>query len=340
MNAKEYLNVWPNIQHVTIGLWILSLYASFIFAVIFSLSLHQFQHDLRQLPYDLGNNEYENALFSHQCDISSVKNSKSIKSTFVWLPCFKQAQASVSVEETALDRLKRYKADRIFLEGRIRQKREYLRNLESAGDPFLKGNAITAKKNLEEDLKALEKLDEFTVRIAQLVQDSKFYDSLFSWFLFSKDGKLEESSEPNLNVTAQAGVRGAHADEAVLRAIQKSVTDVEGFKDLWTIPGALLSIVLILSMGGLGSLIAITVEYLRLTKNDWGKSRFSNYLFRPLLGAVMALAVYVAIKSGHSVFGEVYAELSPYMLSFVGLLSGLMTEHFYRKIVGYGEKLI
>ena len=114
---------------------------------------------------------------------------------------------------------------------------------------------------------------------------------------------------------------------------------VEIIDNIWELPTIFMSMVLVLAMGGLGSLITVTIEFLGdSTKRS---ARFSAYLFRPMLGTIVALAAYIGVKSGQvSIAGEGVNELSPFLLSFLGVLAGIMSERVYRRLVDYGEKLI
>ncbi len=114
---------------------------------------------------------------------------------------------------------------------------------------------------------------------------------------------------------------------------------VEIIENIWELPTIFMSMVLVLAMGGLGSLITVTIEFLGDPAQR--SARFSAYLFRPMLGTIVALAAYIGVKSGQvSVAGEGVSELSPFLLSFLGVLAGIMSERVYRRLVDYGEKII
>lgn len=117
---------------------------------------------------------------------------------------------------------------------------------------------------------------------------------------------------------------------------------VDGFKfsNFWAYPVNILKISLILSMGVLGSLIFVTIEFIKEPRGYLNKS-YNMYFFRPFLGMIIALAMYVMVKSGQSILsnnGE--GVLSPYMISFLGIISGMLSEQAYKKIASTGNQLL
>ena len=114
-----------------------------------------------------------------------------------------------------------------------------------------------------------------------------------------------------------------------------------GFVWLATRPGQLLTLLLTLSMGALGSLNYITRDYFNPKPNR----TFSWYLFRPFLGMVTAVAVFVLAKAGQLTIsdgsiGDSAAEnLNPYFISFLAIISGLLSEQATEKIRSVGAGL-
>ena len=108
-----------------------------------------------------------------------------------------------------------------------------------------------------------------------------------------------------------------------------------------TMPRQLLTLILTLSMGALGSVIFLTLAYFR----DQGEIAFSWYLFRPFLGMVTAFAVFVLAKAGQLTISsgsnvDVLSEdLSPYFISFLAIVSGLLSEQAIRRIRGVGDNI-
>ncbi|OCP06539.1 MULTISPECIES: hypothetical protein [unclassified Ensifer] len=104
------------------------------------------------------------------------------------------------------------------------------------------------------------------------------------------------------------------------------------------LPSEFLSIVLVIAMGILGSTVQLTNEYYR----DGGIPKSSHFLIRPMLGAIIAIVVFVLLKAGVLVvtdsakLGEA-APLNPFFIAFVGIVSGLLSENALETVRGVGQ---
>jgi hypothetical protein len=108
----------------------------------------------------------------------------------------------------------------------------------------------------------------------------------------------------------------------------------------WSFPQPILKINLILSMGILGSLIFVTIEFIKEPK-DVLQHSLVMYLFRPFLGVIVALAMYVMVKSGQTqLIGDSESNLSPFFISFLGIISGLLAEQAYKRIKYTGGQVL
>ena len=107
-----------------------------------------------------------------------------------------------------------------------------------------------------------------------------------------------------------------------------------GFYLFATMPNQLLTVFLMLSMGALGSLIYITQVYF----SGDSEQPFSWYLFRPFLGMVTAVAIFVLAKAGQisiatsSVTDTFSESLNPFFISFLAIISGLLSEQATERI--------
>ena len=118
--------------------------------------------------------------------------------------------------------------------------------------------------------------------------------------------------------------------------------ELDSFSNLWffwlgqadpikfvTLPGSVLTLLLALSMGALGSTLYVTGEYFSTDDNK----PFAWYFFRPFLGMITALAVFVAFKAGQltlagaSPNSGVEMDLNPFLVSFFAVIAGLLSEH-------------
>jgi hypothetical protein len=92
-------------------------------------------------------------------------------------------------------------------------------------------------------------------------------------------------------------------------------------------PSDTLVLVLVVVMGLLGSSLHLSYIYV----NEYAARPISFYLFRPFLGTIMALAMYIVAKAGIPLFTDVSrtsgtASVNPYFISFLGIISGLLSE--------------
>lgn len=109
------------------------------------------------------------------------------------------------------------------------------------------------------------------------------------------------------------------------------------FDRLATMPIQLLTLILTLSMGSLGSLIF-------LTQNLFDKKqpmKLIDYLFHPFLGMVMAIAIFILAKSGQLVAVNSESSdainLNPFFVSFIAIISGVLSKQAYDKIYRTGK---
>ncbi|MEP1934936.1 MAG: hypothetical protein ABJJ37_26990 [Roseibium sp.] len=108
-----------------------------------------------------------------------------------------------------------------------------------------------------------------------------------------------------------------------------------------TLPSEVLMILIVIAMGTMGSLINITQVFFA------GEDRkITFYLFRPLLGAVVAIGIYVITKAGVLVSSNVAADsggvakLNAFFVSFVSLIAGLMSETAITTIKSSGTRFL
>ncbi|MFT5702049.1 MAG: hypothetical protein ACI8ZB_004954 [Desulforhopalus sp.] len=120
-----------------------------------------------------------------------------------------------------------------------------------------------------------------------------------------------------------------------IKNILRVVTFGTLHEQFWTYPRPILKLNLIFSMGILGSLIFVTMEFLKYPS----KHSLEMYLFRPFLGMIIALAMYVMVKSGYSAILESNdKDLSPFFISFLGIISGMLADQAYSNISFTGSK--
>ncbi len=99
-------------------------------------------------------------------------------------------------------------------------------------------------------------------------------------------------------------------------------------------PEQMFTLLLTLAMGALGSVIFLT----RMFFDPNQQHPFSWYLFRPFLGMVMAIAIFILAKAGQIIISDtgmqegVNSNLNPFFISFLAIISGILSEQAYEKI--------
>jgi len=309
--ARRYIGT---ANYIAVGTWLTILYVFSILSVLFSLCIHQFKHEIEKVNIESSAaiDITTSVFMDHQCDVSKITELK-FESVLVKIPCIQQPKAQEIGAMSAFEILRNHSQEVEHQKREIERSKKQLQvftdelnGLEEEVGPIspkmriIEGNIKRAGKKLSVQRNELAEIEGQQSKLMAFQNDSDFYNKLFSFIL-----------------------------------------NRAGLKNIWDIPETLLSIILALSMGGLGSLITVTVEYLRIEKKSYNETRFSEYFFRPILGSVMALVVYIAIKSGQlSIMGGEVTELTPFLLSFIGILSGLMSEQVYKKLIAYGDNVI
>lgn len=110
-----------------------------------------------------------------------------------------------------------------------------------------------------------------------------------------------------------------------------------GYAWLFSIPPEVLTLVLALVLGALGSTLHMTkviIEGTEAPSVTW-------FLFRPCQGVLMALVVFVVLKAGQLTVGAADTDtLNPYFVAFVGTISGLLSPDAYRLVQRAGAAII
>ncbi|MCP3891962.1 MAG: hypothetical protein GY702_24300 [Desulfobulbaceae bacterium] len=303
---------------------------------MFSLSAYLFQVKLNNIPKSITIdpvskqvNTDEAKFVTHYC--KPVKDIKiNDNQQFVEIPCL----------PTAHDIEKRY-----FTSGEISVKYHARKALEE------KARIATAKKvELKTQLdKFLEELDTIEAdtnskRKKELEEQIKYNEG---------DARQAEISLENFRIISSTGLYGydmAHIFTEIdhFETFFKPISDILKFisfdliavDNYWSFPQPILKIHLVFSMGILGSLIFLTIEFINEPKFHLEES-FSMYFFRASLGMIIALAIYVMIKSGQSVIpNNEERDLSPYFISFVGIISGMLADKAYQYLTKTGLGLL
>lgn len=111
-----------------------------------------------------------------------------------------------------------------------------------------------------------------------------------------------------------------------------------GFLPLLVMPADTLRLCLALTMGLLGSLIAMTWAFL----SPGLKPPLRWYLLRPVVGALSAVVLFVFVQGGQLVITAQpsQASLDPFMLAMLSVIAGLLADRAYERMAQIGVKVL
>lgn len=298
------------------GLLISFLYALSLILVVFSFCTYHFLKEIENSDIGVQSERARNTFIFHQCDVSVLMKAFQgntefkFESSIMEIPCI-QIKESIRVHKnTAYDILSEHSDALDEYNKRIESKQsdvlgfeDQLKNLASSSSDihFIQGNLERANNDIAKYKELIAEYNSDDVIYKNITKENEFYAKFF-------------------------------------KLVFLGVID---FKNAWQIPEVLLSIILVMSMGALGSLVKITVDYLSIERERHDQIVVFNYLFRLMLGTIIALVVFISIKAGHlSMSEDPNSGISPYVLSFIGIMSGLISEKIYVRLVEYGHKTI
>ena len=136
----------------------------------------------------------------------------------------------------------------------------------------------------------------------------------------------------------------AHSEQHT--ELTKGHQDFLAFKDmeaLWfqrpfvVAPYDLLVLLLVMLMGALGGMVRLLRDY---GARDHPNPTAGEYVLIPLIGAVVAIGGYVLAKTGLLLLSSTRGEtsLSPFMISLVGIVSGLLAKEVIDTIAARGAQ--
>jgi hypothetical protein len=104
-------------------------------------------------------------------------------------------------------------------------------------------------------------------------------------------------------------------------------------------PYDFLVMLLVMSMGALGGMVRLLRDY---GTADHANPTEVEYFFIPLIGAVVAIGGYVLAKVGLLLLSSPNGEssLSPFMISMVGIVSGLLAKEVIDTIAARGRRML
>jgi hypothetical protein len=311
----------PNsIKRLFVGGWLAILYVFCITIVVFSLSACLFQGKLNSLSKRTYSDT--SPFVKHYCNSASIKNDLKLDPIIevFCLPITSPVKEKFFTSAEILVRYNVWKGMSDVAEEAYMKEAESIIELKQIENNLKNEYDDSVKKELLETDKKLSTVNlEKSQKVKKTLQEVTFKDQT--------DGQLGDIF-----------VQIDHF-ERFFEPISR-ILGVSSVKNYWSFPEPILKINLVLSMGVLGSLIFITIEFIKEPKEHF-KHSFNMYFFRPFLGMIIALAIYVMVKSGQSTFFDsVEGDLSPFLISFLGIISGMLSEQAYKRIASTGNQML
>lgn len=159
-----------------------------------------------------------------------------------------------------------------------------------------------------------------------------------SWTISEKAHSLalDEITKSLAAVTEQRDqlIRG-HQDFMAFRKMEL----VPYQRPLLATPYDFLVLLLVMAMGAVGGIVRLLRDFGSTVQHD---PRRRDYIFIPLIGAVVAIGGYVLAKTGLLLLSSTKGDtsLSPYMVSLVGIVSGLLATEVIETIAISGRNIL
>lgn len=120
--------------------------------------------------------------------------------------------------------------------------------------------------------------------------------------------------------------------ETYLYEVSQAMNSLGMAAALLTLPAEMLTLLLVLSGGMFGRCLQLITLLLLSHRNDTSVNALD-----PFIGASVALALFILVKAGVLVAsdlqnGRAVADLNPFFITFIGLVSGLMSEQVVERI--------
>jgi hypothetical protein len=150
-----------------------------------------------------------------------------------------------------------------------------------------------------------------------------------------------------LNYQQKMNIKDKSLAEAIKVEANKTPNDLEArigfmlkfnFGDMLKMPVQVLTLLLVIAMGVLGSTITMTWTFL----SESTSLPLRWYLLRPFVGALSALVIFIFAKAGQMslITDAASASLSPFMLSLLGIAAGLLSDRAYSQMASVSGRFL
>ncbi|WP_295456612.1 hypothetical protein [uncultured Thiodictyon sp.] len=197
-----------------------------------------------------------------------------------------------------------------------------------------------------ETAKSISEAREKHTDISQLIGDVSCIVKGFSWVTYDiSHYKMLVESDSAETSELRKSLTGINEDYTELI---KGHNDFLAFKEMekvWYLrpfvlaPYDLLVLLLVVFMGALGGVVRLLRDFGTADKQN---PVDQEYLFVPMIGAVVAVGGYVLAMTGLLLLSSARAEssLSPFMISLVGIISGLLAREVIDTLSARGRKML
>ena len=322
-------------KRLLIGSWLAILYFFCIATVVFSLSASLFQEKLNTLSKPNNNNSPTKVYYCEKESFLKKPDTMPDSSPFIKANCIPNNIPTKYSHYTSAEILEGYELWKFLRTKKFNliqgedisiKITEQEGEIKKIGEEILK---INNNKNNKDEKYAKEKTEDLKLDLELINSNLETLDAAQRLAKEFKDGRLT-------NIFAEIDHFETFFSpiSSILKISTFGLIRVEKY---WSFPQPILKINLVLSMGILGSLIFVTIEFIKEPKGELTKA-FTMYFFRPFLGMIIALAMYVMVKSGQStLFEDMESNFSPFFISFLGIISGMLAEQAYRRLSFTGK---
>lgn len=336
---------WRGLRIGLPGIWLMGLYLVFGLLVVFSLSAHQLQFAIKSTSSADGTSVGLWEVLQVHGEWKSLRRVTDSNSRLLERATAQQEQQQLQLEDIESDILKQ-EAQCIGLMNEFKRFLGHNRVVAvNAGTPASKCEHVVfndekagAQAEVESDTPEFTNrveaiaaaIDQLNISRAERINiESRVKNlttktaDLRSQINTDKKGIEELLSDNKLGIESGDFLNSLSYLEA-----KQGLPVVPNFTEM---PPDMLTLILVMSMGALGGTINLTRMYLRSRTEDAGSfPGGSLYLFRPILGAITALAVFILAKAGVLIVATPVpgggAALSPFFISFLGIISGLLAD--------------
>ncbi|MCG8570802.1 MAG: hypothetical protein MJB14_11745 [Spirochaetes bacterium] len=335
MNRKE--KIFNFIKKSIVGVWLITLYIFLLWLIVGTLSGYGFQEKISKMKDSEGNVFTVTTIIIKTDELTERQKDDSY------------LKEAINQKEVEYESSKKNDSQ---YENQINSILSEMIDLSNIVEPLIR------KKIKEKDLPVPVHFELYQVQeyLIMFKDDSDMQDFLLKFEELAKNKRNIEKKRADLKIVLNllsSTINNLKNKHAVVReqiqATQKNfigdcISELQymntfKYKLFATMPLQLLTLILTITMGALGSLIYISLDFFL----KWHDRPFSWFFFRPFLGMVTAIAIFILAKAGQLTISDskitqsLSENLNPFFISFLGIISGLLSEQAIDRIRTAGQ---